>query len=274
VRHIIAAKNDQELEVENYRSFLSIICALESPELTSVLQINWAWKQISLPNDDTIYFRGEFERHGEAKIVHAAASPRMGMPAAAILSTKMISAFRPQYLAMTGITAGMPGKTKFGDIIAADPSWDWGSGKWEMRNGNLSFSSAPHQLSITPFIRSKLRLLKSDEVSLAKIRQDWPADSPEHVLSLHIGPLASGASVLADRTIPEMFKSQNREILGIEMEAYGVFAAAEESSKPRPLTFTMKSVVDFADGNKDDRFQRYASYTSAQALRCFAENYL
>jgi len=71
-----------------------------------------------------------------------------------------------------------------------------------------------------------------------------------------------------------MIKTQHRQLLGIEMETYAVFAAAEECFTPRPLTFSLKSVVDFADSNKDDRFRKYASFTSAQTLKHFVEKYL
>lgn len=54
----------------------------------------------------------------------------------------------------------------------------------------------------------------------------------------------------------------------------GVFAAVEESLLPQPEAFSLKSVCDFADDEKDDRFQAYAAYTSANALRLFVEKYL
>ena len=58
------------------------------------------------------------------------------------------------------------------------------------------------------------------------------------------------------------------------METYAIFAAAQESAMPRPTVFTMKSVVDFADDAKDDRYQDYGAYTSAQALAHFVQKYL
>jgi nucleoside phosphorylase len=58
------------------------------------------------------------------------------------------------------------------------------------------------------------------------------------------------------------------------MEAYALFAATEEAGEPRPVPLVLKSVVDFADGKKNDQFQAYGSYASAQMLRLFAERYL
>jgi nucleoside phosphorylase/CheY-like chemotaxis protein len=275
VKHIIAAKADLQTNVEEYKSYLAITCALESPELSSIRQLGWGWEQIHIPTDDTIYYRGEFERLGERRVVYAAAAARMGMPAAAILAMKMIWTFRPKYLAMAGITAGISGKTKLGDIIVADPSWDYGNGKWMVDKGVQSFMPAPHQVSLTPALRGKFKLMGADVATLANIKANWVGEKPDHELSLLVGPVASGASVLADGSTAERIKTQqHREVLGIEMETYGIFAAAEEATEPRPTVFSMKSVVDFADGNKDDRYQKYAAFTSAQALKHFVENHI
>lgn len=274
VKHILLAKKSNESESKEYESHLAVVCALETPELSSILDLDWSWTLIRVQGDETSYHQGCFFKEDKRKIVHAAFAARKGMPAASILAMKMISAFRPEYLAMAGITAGNPARTKFGDIIAADPSWDWGSGKWIVKDGKLIFLPAPHQLSLSPKIRNMLKQMSADSESLFRIRQNWPADKPSDELSLLVGPLASGASVLADGTTAELVKQQHREILGIEMETYAIFAAAEEAPAPRPTAFSLKSVVDFADGEKDDRFQKYAAFTSAQALKHFTERYL
>jgi nucleoside phosphorylase len=175
---------------------------------------------------------------------------------------------------MTGIAAGIPDKVRFGDVIVADPSWDWGSGKWTLKDGELLFSADHHQLHFTPEIRRKFNLMALDKPALSRIKESWPADKPSHDLTIRVGPLGSGAAVLADGSLVEMIKHHQRKVLGVDMETYGVFAAAEEGPTPRPEAFSMKSVVDFADATKDDKFQRYAAFTSAEALRHFVETYL
>ena len=80
--------------------------------------------------------------------------------------------------------------------------------------------------------------------------------------------------MLSDATAVSKVAEQQREILSIEMEAYGIFVVAEESPEPRPRPFVVKSIVDFGDASKDDRFQAYAAYTSARFLAAFAERYL
>lgn len=274
-RHMIAAKEDHKSEPVTHRSHLVVLCALRSPELDAVLRIGWDWQQKRLAGDDTVYHRGEFERGGRQQIVWAAEAPRMGMPAATVTAMKMIFQFRPEYIAMTGITAGVPGRAKFGDILAADPAYDWGSGKWSQDiDGKLQFEPAPHQLPLSTSIRNKLKSLASEKGVFAKIRDNWPAEVPDHLLSLITGPVASGASVLADGSTSEQILSRQRNLIGIEMETYGLFVAADEAPAPKPAVFSIKSVVDFAQGDKNDRFQKYAAYTSAQTLKYFVENYL
>ena len=270
----IAAKNSQYFAQKDYESFLSIVCALESPELRAVLNNGWQWEKIDIENDATTYYTSIIEISDNKRICYTAAAPRKGMPASAVLATKMISAFRPQYIVMAGITSGRKGKNKYGDIIVADPVWDWGSGKIIEVDGNTGFEAEPHQLDLNVDIRNKLKIMAQDNETFSNIRKSWKAEPPEHELSMLIGPLVSGAAVLADNNTRQKIFQQHRGILGVDMETYSVFAAAQESATPRPNVFSMKSVVDFADPGKNDSFQHYSAYTSSQAVKHFVENYL
>lgn len=259
---------------QEYGSHLSIICALERPEFNALLKNGWSWEEIKFPYDGITYYQTKIEDEDRVRIIHAASCERVGLTATAILSSKMISMFRPKYLAMCGITAGYPDKTKIGDIIIADPVWDWGSGKWVDQNDCLKFLIEPHQLSLDVGIRNSFRRVALDEELLFKIRKSYEGDAPEYDLSIRIGPLASGAAVLGDGKIREQIREQHRKLLGIEMEAYAIYAAANGAMNPKPIAFSAKSVVDFADTKKEDKFQSYGAYTSAQVLKYFVENYL
>jgi nucleoside phosphorylase len=86
--------------------------------------------------------------------------------------------------------------------------------------------------------------------------------------------VASGAAVLADRETLLAIKQQHRKLLSVEMESYGVYAAAYESRIPQPLPISLKAICDFADENKDDSHQEYAAYTSAAVTRALVEKFL
>jgi len=85
--------------------------------------------------------------------------------------------------------------------------------------------------------------------------------------------MASGSAVVADRTLAKQVVSHHRELLAIEMEAYGVFLAAEEAPEPRPIACVLKAVMDYADGDKTDRFKHYAAYVSAHGLAALIGRY-
>jgi nucleoside phosphorylase/CheY-like chemotaxis protein len=273
IRHIsLALRSDP---IAQYASHMCVVCALATPELTAVLNLDWKWQRFEVPSDPTIYYRGSISRGGEPREIIAASGSRMGMTSAAVLSMKMIHRFRPRYLGMTGITAGVKGRSSYGDVIVADPCWDWGSGKYQVQEGVHQFAAAPYQLSLNSFLRSKFVLLSNDAVALDSIRRDWIHSTGINVAPrLFIGPVASGAAVLADSALTKTVLGQHRKLMGIEMETYGLFAAAEESPLPQPKAFAIKGVSDFADSDKTDSFQEYAAYTSAQCLRIFAEQYL
>ncbi|WP_445219608.1 hypothetical protein ACKWRH_05310 [Bradyrhizobium sp. Pa8] len=79
--------------------------------------------------------------------------------------------------------------------------------------------------------------------------------------------------MLADEKIIESLKSQqNRKLLGIDMESYGVMAAGSEVSAPRPEALIIKGVSDFADSAKNDAYRHYAAYASAGILRLLVEH--
>ena len=274
VRHILISEEAKARVLRSFESHLCVVCALETPELEQILRLPWNWEQVALPGDHSIYHRGTVTRSDATWVVHAAAAARMGMPAAAVLSMKMIQAFRPQYIAMTGITAGIRTRTKVGDVLVADPTWDWGSGKKVGRDGTNAFLAAPHQLPLATDLRYKLARLSQDAALLASIKAEWPGERLPHELSVRLGPIASGASVLADGGTAQLVAKQHRQLLGIEMEIYGVFAAAAEAPEPQPKAFAVKSVVDFADGKKNDKYQPYAAFTSARVLRHIVESVL
>lgn len=89
---------------------------------------------------------------------------------------------------------------------------------------------------------------------------------PSNSLSMYIGPIASGASVLENKEEIASIKQFQRKIIGIEMEIYGVMSAVKYAPKPSPIAICMKSVCDFGNENKNDDWQNYSAYTSAEMM--------
>lgn len=243
---------------------VAIITALRNVELESILNLPIQWETLET-EDSNIYYIGEYSnKKNQTKRILATSCSRMGVASAASLTMKVCEKFSPSLLIMTGIAAGIQGKTKIGDILVADPCWDWGSGKITIQNGEQRFLSSPHQLHIEPKYRNFFQNISASRTYLDEIYQQWSTGAkPTHSINLHIGPVATGSVVLEDPDTVKSIKDQHRELVGVEMEGYGLLSAAHYASNP-VKALVIKSVCDFADPDKHDDWQCYAAYTSAQ----------
>ncbi|MNG30261.1 hypothetical protein D3C84_1158460 [compost metagenome] len=85
--------------------------------------------------------------------------------------------------------------------------------------------------------------------------------------------MATGSSVLADVRVSERIRTvQHRNVAGLDMETYGVYAAVSSTSTKMDF-LSLKSVCDNGDRKKDDKFQHYASMISAKAAERFIRRY-
>jgi nucleoside phosphorylase len=121
-------------DAKHFGSDIGIICALEHPELAAVMSAlgsRGAWKEIGDARHTHVYRESFMEtKAGERLRVVATTSTSMGLTAAAIATTQLIFQFRPRLVTMIGIAAGTrSGGKQFGDVLVADPSVDYNSGK-------------------------------------------------------------------------------------------------------------------------------------------------
>lgn len=258
---------------------IAVVCAVEDVEFKAVRALDWEWRidDTSEADDSSSYFLGKVTtKKGRSLRAVAVAAPQMGMPAMAVLAMKVVSRYRPRILATVGIAAAVkpPPSINFGDILFAELSWDYGSGKLTAIDGKVTLSPDPRSLAVEPMLRKQFVKLKENAAALASVKDQWPGNKPATSLSVHIGPIASGAAVVADSQIVSDILEQHRKLVGIEMEIYAIFYAATHSSEPRPTPLAIKSVCDYGDRNKSDTYQSYAAYTSARALDLFVREYL
>jgi nucleoside phosphorylase/CheY-like chemotaxis protein len=271
ISHLLLA--DRSVSPLGFQCHACIVTAM-SFELDAVLRIPWTWEQFERSSDVALYWKGQLTTRKRSEIVYAASAPRIGIAATAVLASKMIEAFRPRFIVMTGITAGIAGRCDLGDVIVADPSWDWESGKYSREEGISRFEPAPHQIALNSSVRVSIERQIKEAGLLDEIKHRWPGEAPSSSLKLLIGPVACGGAVLADPTKLTTIESQHRKVLAVEMESYGLYAAASEARVPQPTAVALKGVSDFADEAKDDAFQKYAAYTSAEVLRSLFERFL
>jgi len=258
---------------------IAIMTALPSPEFEALLRLNGArWERFQVEDDVTQYYKTTFVNSEKSRTVVAATADQMGMTASSHLATKMILYFRPKYLLLAGITAGIKDKDLgFGDILIAEQSWDYGSGKIvEVRDDDsegivdLEFEPDTRDIQLNSELKAKVTSFKLSCGSiLDSIQNDWPGDKPKTRLQLHLGPLASGSYVISSAEKLNEIRRQQRKMIGVEMETFGVYYAAAHSSKPDTKAISIKSVCDYASSKKNDKYQKYAAYTSASLLYHF-----
>ena len=249
-----------------------IITALESPEFQALETEIDNWSAFEPLDDSQLVKFAKVIVEGKERTIAAAFSPRMGPVASAVLTTKAMLHLKPKLVIMSGICAGVKKDTNFGDVIASEVSWDWQSGKYSDVKGNEVFEISPHQIGITDQTASQLILFRRDDkfwgsltVEAAKLKLPMP--------KLIIGPVATGSSVLADARVAGRIKdNQHRKVEGLDMEIYGVYAAARSVDKTVNF-MALKSVCDKGDRQKKDKYQAYASKTSAAATMHFIKNY-
>jgi nucleoside phosphorylase/CheY-like chemotaxis protein len=249
---------------------ICVLTALHSPELEALRVLPWNWGGPASFDEVGFYYPGTVSIEGVERSVIAAAAPRMGMVASAVLTVKMINLFHPRMLAMIGVCAGVKDQCEIGDVLVADPAWDWQMGKYSER----TFSVAPDPIRIPTAVGERFIQLAEDERMLFGINSSFAGAKPRNAPAIKVGPVTSGSAVLSDgRLLQQIKKLQHRKLLGVEMEFYGMYAAARDCTPPTPVTFGLKSVCDFADGQKSDGFQPYCAFVSVMVLDAFLKRY-
>ena len=228
------------------------------------------WKAKTFDNDEQIYDVAKFERDGkEYSLVHAKIS-EMGMTAAAATAMKVIYTFRPRYIIMVGIAAGVVKseveEQMYGDVIVPDVVWNYSAGKFVSPDkasivyGDIGFLPRSTTEAIPEEIIPYLRKAVNSQ------------DNPCHA---YIGPMACGSTVVASKELLEkQVYSQYQHTAGLDMESYAVVYAANHSSDPKPIPIIVKSVCDFADSRKSDEYQRFAAYSSCEFAKFLYEKIL
>lgn len=252
---------------------VGVICALPE-ELEFVKEGLLEVQEIEVPDDDYIFFTGYYSKDSGKIRVVITQSTHKGMVPAAALTTHLIYNFTPRYIVMTGITAGIRGKVNLGDVVVAEYVWDYGAGK-EIVNGDEAIHrNTIEQIAIEPHISNMVRRLSADSSVLAGIKSQFKGKKPDYSLQLHLGPVATGAAVIANsQKIKNIQDNQIRDVIAIEMEIYGVYYAARWAIGPKPHYLAIKSICDFADEAKSDDYHYYASHTSAKIFERLAKEY-
>jgi nucleoside phosphorylase len=196
----------------------------------------------------------------------------MGLTAAAIATTQLVLQFAPKIVVMIGIAAGThAGNKQLGDVLVADPSVDYNSGKVAQEKGIREFLPDPYPIGLNARLRSVLLKYRGDHPIFERIRSQWKGKMPRLANHLHLGPLGAADQVIDDPSRVLEIQRNWRKLIGVEMETYGVYRACHESPDPKPRFVSFKSVCDFA-AEKTDSWQEYAAFVAARFAVEFFNN--
>ncbi len=247
---------------------VGVVCALEQPEFEAVMNAFGGptkWHVVGSPRFPHVYRETSFATNtGKDLHIVGTTATSMGLTAAAIATTHLILQFSPRLVVMVGIAAGTRTADKrFGDVLVADPSVDYNSGKVSFAEGIREFLPDPYPIGLNPRLRSVLHKYRGDHPSFTRIRGRWSRRLPEGSNRVHIGPLGAADQVIDDASRVLEIQRNWRKLIGVEMETYGVYRACYESPEPKPRFVSFKAVCDFA-AVKSDSWQQYAAFVAAE----------
>jgi nucleoside phosphorylase len=270
IRHVIDSEAAQD--AARYETDVCLITALRHPEFEALTRTPIRLDDPVLIDTATYVQTGTLVSNGHTLSVVVGCCLRMGSTESALLASKLIERFRPKIVGLAGICAGFEEKVAYGDVIVANPCWDYtmSSKITTTPEGVTTVANAPDLIGIEEDISARFENFSSDKTYLSNLLEHWPAEKPRNPPQIIVGPSATGPAVIADASVfTELRKTQHRATVGLEMEAYGVYCAVRKATRPKPLVFSAKGVCDYASFLKDDKYQRYAAYTSASIVSEF-----
>ena len=166
--------------MSEYHTAVALIVVTDTEE-TAVKHM-YNWMPHTFEGDAQPYYEACFTRNGKEYRVVYARQNEMGMVAAAVLASKIISHYLPHYLIMVGLAAGIArsdvAEQIYGDVNVADLVWNYAAGKFvptdraDIHYGNVGFIPRPTMIrmreEVRPFVEAA-------------------AASPENQCHVHIG---------------------------------------------------------------------------------------
>lgn len=192
---------------------------------------------------------------------------RMGLVAAAVVSTMALERFEPRLICMSGICGGIPGESGIYDLLVTQICHQHDAGKWS----DAGFKSEHYDVQLDVGVQSKLVELCSEAGLIGALVEGLNAGRSElpdgmERLSCNVRSEAvtsSGSAVIAESGKTSSLAAGQRKLAGFDMEIYSIYEAARHAAN-RPVFFAAKAVVDDGDKNKGDQFHRIGCLLSAK----------
>ena len=249
--------------VESNTADVAIIAALRNPEFSELVNALGGGEQVNLGETQETWLKCQLKRaDGSLVRVLAASVDEMGMTAMASLVTRLCISCRPKRLILVGIMAGNHQRVGFSDLIIVEHTWNFQVGKLTENGFRPDVCSLPCSFSLANGLMTAV-----NEKFVLNFWSNWRGhDRPQQIAEVRKGDVACSPFVVADgKTFERLEDGQKRKVLGLEMEAFGLYDAARRLGAMAPEFVCLKSVCDFGDDAKNDRYQTYCAALSAAA---------
>ncbi len=245
----IISKNelDQNAKFDDSQVDILVLSALQEEHLTIKRVLFGRSNARDEQRDGQFFTVGEISNIHQPVTVAVSCFGQMGMVAAGILTTRAMISMKPKIVIIGGICAGVEEKTRIGDIVIGSDMFNYDSKKIGTEKTQYDYPLLPIHWDIQNAVNSILE----DSEFLPSLRKTWSSGLtvPDHELTAHVAPFASGSAVVANGEVFGEIKDQQRRVRGLDMEVFGVAKAVHYDSRVKFLA--VKSVSDFGAGDKD-----------------------
>jgi nucleoside phosphorylase len=215
-----------------------------------------------IPRGARQYWRGRLRlKNNEFYEIVLTQLPDMANVDAALAANDMIHHWKPSALLMLGIAAAATKQQALGDVVV-------GSDVYYVERGKTT----PKGTTPEPKVYRADATLWNRVITLPKWKTHIPVPRPDNRKDrpvIHLGVIASGERVIADKAVRDEIAVRHRKMVAIEMEGYGVSAAAWQSFD-RVRHLVIRTICDLGDSRKTDRWHPYA----AAVVAGFAKHFL
>jgi len=269
----------------NFGTDLLVICARMENEFKPIVEsVKW----VSEPARRSSFFPhnecniGSFflssERSIQAAIICVG---EKGLAPTTAIASNAISIYRPRIVAMLGMCCGFssqkcPSPSNLGDIIVVRESACWEEGKIiESNTHKPTFKNRAwirdiddyHRPIVARCVENAQDLIFPSLTPLYSTRSSRRLFNSSLLPDVKFGMLVSGSSVVASEPQIEEILGRFPTALGLDMEMFGLFIAAERAVGLRPGVIGIKGVSDFGDSKKGKAVQKLASKASFLTLK-------
>jgi uncharacterized protein (TIGR02646 family) len=214
-----------------------------------------------VPKESRQYWRGRISlENDEFYEIVVTQIPNMANVDAALAANDMIHHWKPGALLMVGIAAAATKEQALGDAVAGGEVYYDERGKVTP----TGIKPEPTMYKADATLWNRITTLPAWKKRIHVSRPDRLKSRPQ----IHYGVIFSSERVIADERMRDELLTKHRKIVAIEMEGYGVSAAAWQSfHQVRHLV--IRAICDLADSSKNDTWHRYAAAVAAGFAKHF-----